>query len=118
MTRLYPHHQIGQQAEKSALSFLKQQGLTLLTKNFHCRCGEIDLIMKDHYSLVFIEVRFRRSPAFGGAAASITHKKQQRLLRSAQYYLQQYSSDTLACRFDVLAFDQDLLEPDWIQNAF
>ena len=69
----------GDQAEDLACQYLLGQGLQLLSKNFRTRRGEIDLIMKDNSCIVFVEVRFRRSEAFGGAAASITAKRCQRL---------------------------------------
>jgi putative endonuclease len=79
----------GQQAEQQAAEFLTQQGLTPLQRNYRCRSGEIDLIMRGREGLVFVEVRFRRHMSFGGAAASVDRNKQQKLLRAAQHYLQQ-----------------------------
>lgn len=94
----------GAQAEDLACEYLIDQGLQLLGKNFRTRRGEIDLIMKDNRCIVFVEVRFRRSQAFGGAAASITAKKCQRLAAAAALYLQSrgYSASSPA-RFDAVA---------------
>ena len=69
---------IGCDAEEACCNHLTQQGLILITKNFHCRHGEIDLIMKDRKTLVFIEVRYRKSDRYGGALESITPKKQKK----------------------------------------
>ena len=77
----------GNTAETLALEFLNAQGLELLERNFRCRTGEIDLIMRDDATLVFVEVRYRRSGAYGGAAGSVDRRKQQRVTRAALYFL-------------------------------
>jgi len=105
----------GQQTEHHAELWLKQQGLQLITRNFRCRYGEIDLIMQQQDTLVFVEVRLRRSKDFGGAAASITNAKQQRIIHTAQYYLQQHGLNC-PCRFDAVVSDGKQLQ--WIKNAF
>jgi putative endonuclease len=105
---------IGDAAEERALQFLKTQGLTLLQRNFRCRGGEIDLIMQEQATLVFVEVRQRSSRSHGGALASVTPAKQKRLLIAAQLYLQRYQS-VPACRFDVVAYDG--LQRQWVKNA-
>jgi putative endonuclease len=80
------------------------------------RGGEIDLVMRDRDgTLVFVEVRQRRSGAHGGAAASVTFAKQRRLVLAAQHYLLRLAS-LPPCRFDVLALDGDQVE--WLQAAF
>ncbi len=108
----------GLAAEKLAATYLMQQGLTLVCSNFHCAYGEIDLIMQEGKTLVFVEVRLRSNPRFGSAAASITPHKQQKLIRTAQYYLQQHAGH-LACRFDaVLLNGYNSAEPEWLRNAF
>jgi len=108
----------GLAAEKLAATFLMQQGLKLLCSNFHCAYGEIDLIMQEGNTLVFVEVRLRTNAKFGSAAASITPQKQQKLIRTAQYYLQQHAS-RLACRFDaVLLNGYNSEQPEWLRNAF
>ena len=78
----------GLDAERLAATFLANHGLKMVVQNYHCRFGEIDLIMTDASTLVFVEVRLRSSSQFGGAAASITLQKQQKLILTAQYYLQ------------------------------
>ena len=108
----------GLEAEKLAATFLTSQGLKLIVQNYHCRFGEIDLIMRDASSLVFIEVRLRSNKSFGSAAASITPQKQQKLILTAQYYLQQ-NPEKNACRFDVLLMDKvDVSAINWLKNAF
>ena len=111
----------GKAAEEAACQYLTSQGLRLLERNFLCKLGEIDLILMDANTLVFAEVRFRKNPDFGGAAASVTASKQRKLHRAAQVYLQR-SGQTPACRFDVLAMTLDqnsqLICENWIKNAF
>jgi putative endonuclease len=105
----------GDNAEDRALAYLVRQGLRLRTRNFRCRSGEIDLIMADCETLVFVEVRKRSSMRYGGAAASVTPAKQARLIRAAYLYLTRYSVMP-PCRFDVIAFEQDNMS--WLKNAF
>jgi len=108
---------IGDIAEEQAKVYLQQHGLTFIESNFHCRLGEIDLIMLDNTSLVFVEVRFRRSNAFGGAAVSVSKTKQQKIKSSALYYLQKNNLyEKQASRFDVIAISNT--QCDWIQGAF
>lgn len=107
----------GLEAEKCAATFLAKQGLKLVVQNYHCRFGEIDLIMQDAKTLVFVEVRLRTNAKFGSAAASITPQKQQKLIATAQHYLQQHGEQ--ACRFDAILMDKaDLQQIEWIRNAF
>ncbi|MBS0424795.1 MAG: YraN family protein [Proteobacteria bacterium] len=108
----------GSDAEQIALSYLQQQNLALVTQNYRCRFGEIDLIMRDGATLVFIEVRMRGSEAFGGAATSITPAKQAKLLHTARHYLSQLKSEP-PCRFDALLLSgTGGREIEWIQDAF
>ncbi|MDB5776613.1 MAG: YraN family protein [Herbaspirillum sp.] len=105
----------GDDAEDRALAYLTRHGLRLRTRNFRCKGGEIDLIMADSETLVFVEVRKRSSMRYGGAAASVTPAKQARLIRAAHLYLMRYSAMP-PCRFDVIAFEPDGMV--WIKNAF
>ena len=104
----------GRDWEQAALRYLKRHGLALVEANFTCKGGEIDLIMRDADTLVFVEVRQRADGHHGGAAASITPAKIRRLVRAAQFYLLRLPT-TPPCRFDVVAIDGDKLE--WIRNA-
>lgn len=105
----------GAEAEDRAAEHLQRQGLKLLARNWRCRQGEIDLIMRDGATLVFVEVRSRNSPAFGGAGASITPAKQAKLIRAAQHYLLQNPS-SVACRFDAVLIDGNTMQ--WLRDAF
>lgn len=104
----------GDAAEDAALAYLNKQGLKLVERNFRCKGGEIDLIMRDANTLVFVEVRARASRSHGGAAASVTLHKQRRLIVAAQQYLQRLPSDP-PCRFDVIGIDGEQMQ--WLKNA-
>lgn len=104
----------GAEAEDGALEYLQRQGLSLVERNFRCKGGEIDLIMRDRQALVFVEVRKRADARHGGAAASVTARKQARLIIAAQVFLQRYR-ELPACRFDVVAIDGE--ELNWMKNA-
>jgi putative endonuclease len=107
---------IGERKEQLAERYLHAQGLRLLTRNYRCSLGEIDLIMQHGDCLVFVEVRYRKSDRFGSAAASVTPSKQRRIILTAQHYLQRHPTRQ-DCRFDVLAISgSDTIE--WIENAF
>src|ERR1700738_197807 len=94
---------IGRRAEEEACVFLQKQGLRLIARNYLCRLGEIDLIMQDHSSLVFIEVRCRKPSIFGTAAETVTSLKQGKIIKTAMYYLrEQRLSQEQTCRFDVV----------------
>jgi len=108
----------GALAEARAEVFLLQQGLVKREQNYRCKLGEIDLIMQHNTTLVFIEVRLRSHTGFASAAESVTVRKQQKIIKTAQYYLQQHQlTDTANCRFDVIAFS-DNGNPEWIKDAF
>lgn len=104
----------GAAGEEKALQYLQRQGLTLIERNFLCKAGEIDLIMRHGPTLVFIEVRVRADDRHGGAAASVTPAKQRRLVRAAQRYLQRLRT-VPACRFDLVAIDAGVLT--WLRNV-
>lgn len=103
----------GRQAEDDALAYLLLQGLQLLQRNYLCRGGELDLIMRDGASVVFVEVRLRSGARFGGALASITPTKQRRMVVAAQTWLLGQTR-LPACRFDALCIDGGQLS--WLKN--
>ncbi|MDI1300681.1 MAG: YraN family protein [bacterium] len=113
--------QDGQAAENAARDFLQAQGFHLVSANYHCRQGEIDLIMQQPSLLVFAEVRFRSRPDFGGAAASVTTRKQQKIIASAGAFLHHHPEfASYNCRFDVLALQKTAGQwhVEWLPAAF
>ncbi|MGB6977356.1 MAG: YraN family protein [Gammaproteobacteria bacterium] len=113
--------QIGQAAEDAACRFLQEKGLRLVAKNYACKLGEIDLIMLDRQTLVFIEVRYRANQRYGSGAETVTLPKQHKLAKTAQFYLQYHATAKNSdCRFDVVALTQINPKPniEWIKNAF
>jgi putative endonuclease len=112
---------IGTRAETFALEYLEDQGLQLVERNFSCRYGEIDLILKECDMLVFTEVRFRTKTNYGDSLSTVNSTKQKKLIKAASFYLlQRKCYDKIPCRFDVIALDYHRHEiaVDWVKNAF
>lgn len=107
----------GKLAEQHAQSFLSSQGLVFVEANFTCKVGEIDLIFltPSNDTLICVEVRFRSFNTFGGAAASVTLKKQQKIKKAAIFYVQKRKLN-INIRFDVVAYENGQL--NWIESAF
>ncbi|NQD92826.1 YraN family protein [Pseudomonas sp. CrR25] len=112
----------GKAAEALARQHLEQHGLRLLAQNWRCRRGELDLVMLDADTVVFVEVRYRRHAAWGGAIESVDARKRDKLTTAAMHFLQQESRWAKhPCRFDVIAVNAEGRSPPrltWIQNAF
>ena len=106
----------GRAAEDRALALLQGAGLTLVERNARAPRGEIDLVMSDAGTLVFVEVRYRQDPTHGSALESIGPRKRSRLIHAASAYIHRYRIDR-PCRFDVVAIDGDA-EPQWVPGAF
>ena len=111
----------GARYEDLAEAYLQRAGLITITRNFNCRMGEIDRIMTDDGTLVFVEVRYRADPGFVSPLASITPMKQRRLIRTAQFYLQRNPRFAgYPYRFDAIGITGSLEDPrfNWIKGAF
>lgn len=112
----------GHITERYAQQYLLQQGLTFIDKNFHSRQGEIDLIMRDGDTYVFIEVKYRKNMLFGGAIAAISSSKQKKIKHCVTFYLHQLGLNeyNTPCRIDVVALVGDINQPQvtWLKNAF
>ncbi len=105
---------IGAIAEDIAYSYLLKEGLSLVVKNFYSRFGEIDLIMRDDTTTVFVEVKMR-TKGFDCGVESITYKKQQKLVKTANYYLLRYAKIDIPCRFDAVIIT-DINHISWLKN--
>jgi len=117
MRHLFQGRKKGDQAEQTAERHLQRQGLKTLCRNYHCKAGEIDIVMQQGEVIVFVEVRYRRQSRHGSAAESVTRNKQQKLLRAASHYLTRHALHHRPCRFDVVAINGDQ-GIDWIADAF
>ena len=112
---------LGQRAERIAERYLSAKGLELISRNYHCRQGELDLVMMDGNELVFVEVRHRSQSSYGSATDSIAWPKRKRLIAAANCFLaDRHYGLNQYCRFDVVSFNGKLSEAniDWIKNAF
>lgn len=111
----------GDDFEQRACTGLERAGLKLLTRNYTTRHGELDLVMRDGDTIVFVEVRYRKSASHGGAAASVTTAKQAKLILAAQHWLAAHPQHARrACRFDVVSYDgpADAVQHEWLRGAF
>ena len=111
---------LGATAEDIARRHLEQQGLHLVTRHYQARVGELDLVMQEGKTLVFVEVRYRQRTRFGDGVDSIDSRKQIKLTRTANHYLQtHYKNTPPPCRFDVVSISSTLGDPkiEWLQNA-
>lgn len=115
-------HASGRAAEQLARHHLERHGLRLLFQNWNCRCGELDLVMLDGDTVVFVEVRYRQYAGWGGALESVDARKRGKISAAAHYFLQQETRWAKSpCRFDVVTMSR--IDPpgndlNWIQNAF
>ncbi|MGN6382181.1 MAG: YraN family protein [Dyella sp.] len=111
----------GASFEERARRELERHGLRLLSQNYTTRHGELDLVMREGESIVFVEVRQRGARGHGSAAASITRSKRDKLLRTASLWLAAHPQHAQrACRFDVISYDGlgDAAQMHWLRSAF
>jgi putative endonuclease len=111
---------VGDAGEAEAEIYLVEQGLEPVRRNFRCKAGEIDLILLDGETLVFVEVRLRTNPHCDTGAESITYRKQQKLIKAASWYLLKHPEYAMKpCRIDVVSLGNTHRHPrlEWIKNA-
>ena len=111
----------GRHWEETAERWLNDKGARLIARNFHCRIGEIDLIVRDGSEIAFIEVKFRSRAGYGTGADHVTFTKQRRIIGAARHYLQYHDHPpTQVFRFDVISIAATVggTEIEWIKNAF
>ena len=115
-------HQQGQLTENFAAQYLQKHGLKLINQNVHCRQGEIDLVMQEGETYIFVEVKYRKNNNFGGAVAAVSYKKQQKIKHCITFYLHQAGLNeyNTPCRCDVIALTGNIQQPEvtWLKNAF
>jgi putative endonuclease len=112
-------HARGRDAELRACDFLERHGLVVLARNFRCRQGEIDLVLREGPTVVVAEIRYRADNAFGTPAETVDGRKQMKLIACARRFLQVHPALALApLRFDVVAVAGGGSRIDWIRDAF
>lgn len=112
---------VGAAFEQRACITLEQAGLRMLSRNYLTRRGELDLVMRERDTIVFIEVRYRRSASHGDAATSVTAGKRQRVILAAQHWLSAHPEHAhRTCRFDVMSYDGPAsgARETWLRSAF
>jgi putative endonuclease len=111
--------QLGRDAEQRASDFLQAAGLQIVTRNYRCRMGELDIVAQSGGTLIIAEVRCRSRNDYGGAAASVTARKQQRIVRASRHLLaRQPALARLPVRFDVLVVPPNDGAVEWLRAAF
>ena len=109
----------GTSGERRAEKLLRRRGLRTVERNWHCRQGELDLVMADGETLVFVEVRLRSPRGFADGAGSVDATKRRKLVQAASMYLADHLAwQEAPCRFDVVAIDGGSGEIEWLRNAF
>jgi len=109
----------GNRGEARAEKFLNGHGLKTFRRNWQCRHGEIDLVMFDDATVVFVEVRMRTPLGYGGGLDSVDFRKQRKLVQAASYFLARNASlAERPCRFDVVAIEGENGEIEWVRGAF
>lgn len=117
---LNSRQRLGQCGEETVVRYLEKNGYTILTKNYRCKIGEIDIIARDGADLVFIEVKTRSGLGYGSPAAAVTLRKQRQITRAAQWYLAEQQLFDVPARFDVISvlYGKTNQQIDHINNAF
>jgi len=114
-----PTAQRGAAVEDAALAHLRRAGLQPLARNVRYKGGELDLVMRDGGTTVFVEVRYRNHPGYGGGAASVDLRKRRKLVLAAQLFLQRHAALAMQpCRFDVVEASGDPPQLHWLRDAF
>jgi len=112
---------LGRKGEEVAVDFLKKQGYRIIKRNYRCRAGEIDIVVKEGSSLVFVEVKSRRSTHFGLPEEAVSYEKRRHLTTVALGYLTHHRIKETKCRFDVVSVlmnENGVKEIRLIKNAF
>jgi putative endonuclease len=112
--------QFGKKSERLAAEYLKLKGYRIIETNYRCPVGEIDIIAREKGTLVFVEVKARRSSRFGSPKGAVTPAKQRKISMAALDYLKRSGQDDARARFDVVAIDTETGRPDIevVKNAF
>jgi len=121
VTSFDPRKSLGQEGEAAAEQYLRRKGYRIVARNLRSQLGELDLVAEDGRVLVFVEVKARRTGAFGGAIYAVHQRKQEKLIQLAALYLARHHIKDRLCRFDVVllqAVGDGPAQIEHIQNAF
>ena len=112
--------QLGAEGEEAAVRFLRKLGAKIIERNLRSPVGEIDIIARLKKQLLFVEVKTRSNQLYGTPAEAVGHRKQQQIIRTAQWYLQRGHGKNLQPRFDVVSvlLRSGELEIEYFPNAF
>jgi len=112
---------VGDLGEQAAADYLQEVGYELLERKYRLKIGEIDIIAKKDHTIVFIEVKTRRSTRYGFPAEAVTYRKQQKIINTALCYLKQINQNNASCRFDVMEIfltELNVITYNHIMDAF
>ena len=112
---------VGDLGEQAAVDYLCKDGYDILERKYRLKIGEIDIIAKKDNTIVFIEVKTRSNTSYGFPAEAVTYRKQQKIIKTAQYYLQQINQSNACCRLDVIEIflsHLNVIKYNHIMNAF
>ncbi|MFI3209103.1 MAG: YraN family protein [Eubacteriales bacterium] len=114
------NREVGTKYEQLVGGYLEEKGYQILTYNYRCKIGEIDIVAKDKEQLVFIEVKYRKNLSMGSPLAAVTHKKQQTISKCAKFYMMCNNCYDMSVRFDVVGIvgQGDNMEMNHLVNAF
>ncbi|PKM50749.1 MAG: YraN family protein [Firmicutes bacterium HGW-Firmicutes-7] len=107
---------IGNEGEERAVTYLMKEGCSIITTNYTCKIGEIDIIAMQDSVIIFIEVKYRKNTKMGRPGESVNYFKQMKIIKSAMWYAQKHGLFDKAMRFDIIEIiDNEII---WIKNAF
>lgn len=112
---------MGLWGENKAVEFLKAKNYTILTRNYHSRFGEIDIIARKQNTIIFVEVKTRKNTAFGFSAEFVDYKKQQKIMKTAQLYINDNFNAEFDYRFDIIEvfhYDDNKVNFNHLKGAF
>lgn len=108
--------EVGAEYERRAASYLEERGCKIIEKNYRCKMGEVDLIIRDEEYLVFVEVKYRRDEKAGNPLEAVNLSKQRRISKAAAWYLYSHGQEGQSCRFDVIGICGNQIA--WVKDAF
>ena len=103
MRQITPKQSLGNWGEETARTYLQKQGLLFMCANWRCKAGEVDLVMREGDTVIFVEVRLRQQTTYGAGYETVSWQKQRKLIKTASWYLQSTNQHHMSVRFDVVS---------------